>query len=122
MNMNRIVLLCIAAFSMAAAPQNGAVPSGNVANGKILFTKIGCYQCHGYAGQGGRAGARIVPTELKVQDLIRYVRRPPGEMPAYTEKVASDQELTDIYAYIKSFPSPKAVKDIPLLSEMKNRR
>ncbi len=106
-----------------ARPRRGrSGPTGNVANGKILFTKIGCFECHGYAGQGGRAGARIAPTPLNAQDLIRYVRRPPGEMPAYTEKVASDQELTDIYAYLKSLPPPKPVKDIPLLEEMKTRR
>src|SRR5215831_11599983 len=119
--MKRILLLSVAACAIAAA-QNGAAAGGDVKNGKVLFTKIGCFQCHGYAGQGGRAGARLVPTGLKAQDLIRYVRRPPGEMPAYTEKVVSNQELTDIYTYIKSFPPQKAVKDIPLLNEMKNRR
>jgi mono/diheme cytochrome c family protein len=117
--MNRILLLSLAACAMASAQNRAA--GGDVTNGKVLFTKIGCYQCHGYAGQGGRAGARIVPTVLKAQDLIRYVRRPPGEMPAYTEKVVSDQELTDIYAYIKSFPPAKEIKDIPLLKEMKDR-
>src|SRR5215813_108672 len=110
----RIILLAI-----AAAQQSG--PSPDVANGKILFSKIGCFQCHGYAGQGGRAGARIIPTPFKAQDLIRYVRRPPGEMPAYTEKVVSDRELEDIYAYMRSFPAPKPVKDIPLLNRIKNR-
>jgi mono/diheme cytochrome c family protein len=120
--MIRIALLSFAAVAIAAAQQNGASPDGNAANGKILFTRIGCFQCHGYAGQGGRAGARIVPTALKAQDLIRYVRRPPGEMPAYTEKVATDQELKDIYAYIKSFPAPKSVNDISLLKAIKERQ
>lgn len=107
---------------MAAAQQSGAAPDGDAANGKVLFTKIGCFECHGFAGQGGRAGARIVPTQLKAQDLIRYVRRPPGDMPAYTDKVVSDQELRDIYAFIKSFPPPKAIKDIPLLNKIKDRQ
>jgi mono/diheme cytochrome c family protein len=120
--MKRIVLLCLTAAAIAAAQNTGVAPSGDAAKGKLLFTKIGCFQCHGYAGQGGRAGARIVPMPLKAEDLIRYVRRPPGEMPAYTERVASDQELRDIYAYIKSFPPPKAVKDIPLLETIKNRQ
>jgi mono/diheme cytochrome c family protein len=115
--MIRIALLCSAFVAVAVAQ-----PDGDAANGKILFTRIGCYQCHGYAGQGGRAGARLVPTPFKAQDLIRYVRRPPGEMPAYTEKVASDRELTDIYAYLKSLPAPKAVKDIPLLNKIKERQ
>jgi mono/diheme cytochrome c family protein len=119
---NRIVLLFLAAVAIAAAQQSDSAPEGDAAHGKVLFTKIGCYQCHGYAGQGGRAGARIVPTPFKAQDLIRYVRRPPGEMPAYTEKVASDQDLKDIYAYLKSFPPPKPVKDIPLLNKIKERQ
>src|SRR5579871_2401362 len=102
---NRIILFSITAVAIAAAQQSGT--TGDAANGKVLFTRIGCYQCHGYAGQGGRAGARIVPTVLKAQDLIRYVRRPPGDMPAYTDKVVSDRELGDIYAYMKSFPPPK---------------
>jgi hypothetical protein len=37
-------------------------------------------------------------------------------MPAYRKQFLSDQELTDIYAYIVSIkPSPEA-KDIPLLN------
>jgi ubiquinol-cytochrome c reductase cytochrome c subunit len=118
--MNRILLLSITAVAIVAGQQSGSSP--DAANGKVLFARIGCYQCHGYAGQGGRAGARIAPTPLKAQDLIRYVRRPPGEMPAYTEKVVSDQELADIYAYIKSLPSPKPVSEIPLLNKIKNRQ
>ena len=118
--MNRMALLCLTAAGMAAAQQNGG--QGYAANGKILFTNIGCFECHGYAGQGGRAGARIVPTALKAEDVIRYVRRPAGEMPAYTEKVVSDQNLRDIYAYMKSFPAAKTVKDIPLLNKLKDRK
>ena len=104
--------------AMAAAPEDNAAPAGDAAKGKILFSKIGCFQCHGYAGQGGRAGARIVPMPFQAQDMIRYVRRPPGEMPAYTEKVASDEELLDIWAYLKSFPPVKSAKDIPLLARI----
>ena len=70
--MNRIALMYLAAVSMIAAPQNGAVPAGNPANGKVLFTKIGCFQCHGYAGQGGRAGASLVPMALK--EAVAVVR------------------------------------------------
>ena len=53
-----------------------------------------------------------------LQALIRYVRRPFGGMPAFTAKVLSDQELTDIYAYLKSFPPAKPAKDIPLLRQI----
>ena len=68
-------------------------------------------------GQGGRDGARIADTRSRAsQALTRYVRRPLGAMPAFTEKVLPDQELDDIYAYLKSIPPAKPAKDIPLLS------
>jgi mono/diheme cytochrome c family protein len=95
-------------------------PSGNATNGKRLFLRDGCWECHGYAGQGSRDGARIANTALNAPGLIRYVRKPAGAMPAFTEKVITDQELTDIWAYLKSMPPAKAAKDIPLLNEIKN--
>jgi ubiquinol-cytochrome c reductase cytochrome c subunit len=91
--------------------------SGNAENGRRVFMKKNCYYCHGSAGQGGRDGARIAQTPLAPQALIRYVRRPTGRMPAYTEKILSDQELMDIAAYLKAVPS-KDAKDIPLLKQL----
>ena len=93
--------------------------SGNVDNGKRLFQSKGCWECHGFAGQGGRDGARIGATSLTLQGVIRYVRKPAGAMPALTDKVITYQELTDIYAYLKSLPPVKAAKDVPLLNELK---
>ena len=91
-----------------------ANPAGDAANGKKLFLRDGCYECHGYAGQGGAAGARIATIGLNAQGLIRYVRAPGGAMPAYTDKVITDQELTDIWAYLQTMPKAKPAKDIPL--------
>lgn len=53
---------------------------------------------------------------------MKYVRHPhdtPTGMPPYTAKVMPDQELANIYAYIKSLPdSAKTAKDIPILSDL----
>ncbi|HYL35954.1 MAG TPA: cytochrome c [Bryobacteraceae bacterium] len=111
-----VLLLAIAAALPPMAAQNSG---GNVENGKRLFVRDGCYECHGYAGQGGRDGARLAATPMNPQAFIRYVRRPAGHMPAFTEKVASNQELTDIHAYLRSLPAPKPANDIPLLKKMK---
>jgi len=43
------------------------------------------------------------------------------KMPAFTEKVLSEQDLTDIYAYLKAFAAAKAAKDIPLLDQLRDR-
>ena len=62
---------------------------------------------------------RIAQTVMNLQGVTNYVRKPTGAMPAYTEKILSDKELTDIFAYLKSLPPAKAVKDIPLLDQIK---
>ena len=97
-----------------------AQPPGNAERGKRLFEKDGCYQCHGYMGQGGRDGPRVAATPLSAQALTRYVRRPLGAMPAFTEKVLPDPELRDIYAYLKSIPAAKPAKEIPLLNQLRD--
>jgi mono/diheme cytochrome c family protein len=89
------------ATGQTAAPGQ-AVAEGNAARGKQLFEKKTCYYCHGSAAQGGRDGARIAVTAMSAPAFIRYVRKPGGAMPAFTEKILSDQELTDIYVHLKS--------------------
>jgi mono/diheme cytochrome c family protein len=91
--------------------------AGNPDNGKRLFVQNGCYECHGYVGQGGGAGSRIANTRLSAEALIGYVRHPAGQMPLYTKQVMSDNELTDVWAYLKSLPAPRPVKDLPLLGD-----
>jgi mono/diheme cytochrome c family protein len=121
-----IALLMIVAglcFAQTPGPTPGptpAAPTGNVENGKRLFTKHDCYWCHGTAGQGGSAGARIGGTALSLQGVMRYVRQPAGAMPAFTDKVLTDQELTDIYAYLKSLQAPKTA-NVPLLDQIREK-
>jgi mono/diheme cytochrome c family protein len=101
--------------SLAVGSLCVAQSSGNSANGKRLFIKNGCANCHGTDGQGG-AGARLAPNPLAVAALIAYVRKPRGSMPPYTNQL-TDAELTDIRAYLATVPAPPAVKDIPLLNQ-----
>ena len=126
--MKRIAFVTLLLATVAAlAPsdsrgaQQPATPAANVQNGKRLFERDGCWECHGWAGQGGRDGARLADTALTTAQLTRYVRKPTGAMPAYIDKVITDQELADIWAYLKSMPPPKAAKDIPLLNELKGQ-
>ena len=84
-------------------------------NGKKLFDSYGCYQCHDHDGHGG-AGARLAPNPIPFTAFSKYVRQPTGEMPPYTKKVVTDQELADIYAYLQSIPKPPDAKTIPALN------
>jgi mono/diheme cytochrome c family protein len=91
---------------------------GDSANGKRLFMRNGCYQCHGTVGQGGLAGPRLAQTKLTLTGFTSYVRNPrPSNMPPFRSKVMSDQELADVFAYIQSVPAPVPLADIPILTE-----
>ena len=104
--------------SIRALAQNAAqsskpsdAKSGNAENGKRLFTKDGCYECHGREGQGSSmTGPRLAPNPIPFEAFVPYVRKPTREMPPYTDKVVSDQELVDIYAFLRSRPRPPAAK------------
>ena len=49
------------------------------------------------------------------------MRRPLGAMPAFTAKVLSDQELTDIFSYVKAFPAARPASEIPLLNQLREK-
>ena len=121
--MKRFFVFVVAASAIAvhAAGDVQAPDAANAANGKRLFEKDGCYECHGYAAQGGRDGARLAATSMNAPSFTRYIRRPFGAMPAYTTKVVSDQELADIYAYVRGLPAAKPSKDIPLLNNVREK-
>jgi ubiquinol-cytochrome c reductase cytochrome c subunit len=113
----RAAWLAVMGLTNAMAQQPApAVPAGNAKTGQMLFTKIGCYQCHGNEAQGGAAGPRIGPGPmLSFQAFATYVRAPRGEMHPYTAKVISEAGLADIYAFLAALPRPPAVESIPLL-------
>jgi mono/diheme cytochrome c family protein len=94
-----------------------AAPAGDAKAGQQLFERDGCYQCHGHVGQGGNAGLRLGPPPIAYEAFKQQLRHPRQEMPPYEEKILSDREAADIYAYLQSLPKPLAVKDIPLLND-----
>jgi cytochrome c1 len=42
-----------------------------------------------------------------------WVRRPKGEMPPYTNKVLTDAELADIYAFLRTRARPAPASRLP---------
>jgi mono/diheme cytochrome c family protein len=128
--------ICLAALLPVSAPaaarkksQAGAAKTepakasdakaASIERGKRLFTSYGCYECHGRAAQGG-TGPRLGPDPVPFSVFLQFVRRPPTampNMPPFTAKVASDQDLKDIYAFLSSLPEPPKVKSIPLLKQ-----
>jgi mono/diheme cytochrome c family protein len=115
-----VLAAILIAFPAARAQEaSNAAPAGNVEHGKKLFNTVGCYECHGRQGQGaGQTGAaRIGPPMLSIEGFESYVRKPINQMPPYSAKAIPDQDLADIYAFLKSIPMPPKGKDIPLLNK-----
>src|SRR5262245_43246504 len=93
--------------SSAAAPSGQAARSGQqpaaaetakrVVSGAALYRKKGCYECHVEEAQGGPQGPRLGPNPIPLARFTAYVRNPTGDMPPFTERVLSNQELADIY-------------------------
>jgi len=97
----------------AAAAASDATPPDA---GAALYKKNGCYECHVNDAQGGPQGPRLGPNPIPFPRFVAYVRNPAGDMPPFTAKVISDDDLSKIYAFLQSRPTPPPVKDIPLLA------
>ena len=85
--------------------------------GKQLFVKHGCWQCHGFVGQGGIAGPALVPKVMPLEAMKNFVRNSNRSMPPYREAILSDADLNEIHAYLSSIPQPGDPKTIPLLNQ-----
>lgn len=85
-------------------------------NGAALYKKKGCFECHVNEAQGGPQGPRLGPNPIPLPRFTAYVRNPSGDMPPFTEKVLTNQELGDIYAFLQARPQPRPVNTIPLLA------
>ena len=115
---NRQILMVVGVLSLVAgAAVAVAAVQGNspAEQGREEYIELGCYQCHGYQGQGG-PGGRLAPKPIALENFIRIVRRPPNVMPAYSPAVLSEEQLERMHAYLESIPQPPEVSTLPLLS------
>ena len=114
------VVLVLAAFAAGGALGSGAALAESADNGKVAFVKHGCWQCHGFEGQGSSdtsAGRVLADTKLPLEAFKAYVRDPSGAMPPFHAEILSDSDLSDIYAYLESRPKPRPVSEIPQLRQ-----
>ena len=112
-----VIVMALFVSGLAAQGQPSSAPTGNAEKGKTLFVERACWQCHGLSAQGGGiAGPRLAGRVPAWPAFSRYVRRPTEEMSPYTPKSLPDNELADIYAWLRSSPPPPAISSIPQLN------
>jgi len=115
----RVVLAAVAAGTVVLA-SGSAFAAGDAAKGKANFTKYGCWQCHGFEGQGSAVtslGKVLAPDPLPWDTFSAFVRTTNRAMPPYSEQVLPNEDLADIHAYLSSIPKTKDYKTIPLLNQ-----
>jgi mono/diheme cytochrome c family protein len=118
--MTRSTLVIAMSFALIAPALAQQPAAGDAARGKALYMRDACYTCHGTTGASTSfMGPKLAHTNLTAGEILRQLRRPRAQMPAYTEKVLSDGDAADIAAYVLSLsrePAPTG-KDIPLLNQ-----
>ena len=98
--------LLSALLLLPLSPQVTAQPAGDAEHGRALWLEtlhVECRDCHGDAGEGA-FGPDLAGRALTRAQFIHAVRKPWGIMPAYAESQISDQELTDVMAYLGTLP------------------
>ena len=91
--------------------------SQDIESGRKAYLKYQCNTCHGTVGQGGERGAgpKLAPNPFPWEGFRYQVRTPRQDMPAYRKQHLADQDLADIYAYVRTIKAPPAASSIPLL-------
>jgi len=114
--MRCVALVGLAALAACLVLNCGAVLAASAEKGKAAYVQHGCWQCHGFQGQGG-AAPKLAPDPIPVEAFTAFVRTTDRTMPPYTEAVLSNADLADIHAYLQSIPKPADYKSIPLLNQ-----
>jgi len=114
MSVVRVLTLAVVAASSLSI---SVAVAADAAKGKQKFVTHGCFQCHGYVGQGGAAGPKLAPKPMPYEALANFVRTSNRQMPPYSEQILSNDDLADIYAYLESIPAGPDPKSIPLLNQ-----
>ncbi len=106
------LLVAITSGSVVVAQESTDAVNGDAENGARLFYQYTCYGCHGFNGQTGRMDfvGRTSPF-LTSEAVFRIFMRarenvnpllPSTDMPSYPQNTLDDQNVSDLYAYIRS--------------------
>ena len=92
--------LLVAAVSAVTPSTARAQDAGR---GAQLFEQMSCSQCHAVAATGG-LGPRLAGTSRTLAEVRAQLRNPRGMMTTFGPDRLSDEDITDIYAWLQSLP------------------
>jgi ubiquinol-cytochrome c reductase cytochrome c subunit len=106
----------LAVVALAAAVVPGRTTAATAEKGRQLYVQHGCWQCHGYEGQGGATGPKLAPDPIPYEALSGFVRSSNRAMPPYREEILAEADLQEIYGFLQAIPPPADYRSIPLLN------
>ena len=87
-------LVCVSALAAVAVGLLlgcGGAYAASAEKGKAAFIQHGCWQCHGFQGQGGIAGLKLAPDPIAFEAFVAFVRGSNRFMPPYQETILSER-------------------------------
>jgi mono/diheme cytochrome c family protein len=118
--MKNKIRIALAAVIAALVLGDSAAQAASIENGKTAYVKHGCWQCHGFVGQGSliTSGGTVLSNTAMSLDIFRsFLRNSNRTMPPYREAILPDGDVADIYAYLQSISKPPDPNSIPLLKQ-----
>ena len=112
----RLTVVAVVGLTLPLAGWAQPAPTGDAGRGGAAFKADGCWECHGTTGAGGGwQGPRIAPYPIGWPAFAAQLRHPRARMPPYSDKVLTDADMADVYAYLRSIPAGPPASQIDLL-------
>lgn len=105
-----LLVMCVLLVACASEKEQ---PAGDVERGARLFSSLPCSGCHGAMAQG-QFGPALAGTDFSYEEVQRQVRSPRNQMPAFSPERVSDQDLRDIYAWLRTLAPPTPTSRVTL--------
>ena len=81
---------------------NCSTPMGNPVDGQRWYSMHHCFSCHGPSGDDGK-GPVVKDLNMSYWRFERIIRDAGSPiMPKYPEEKISDQDVADLYAFLKA--------------------
>jgi mono/diheme cytochrome c family protein len=112
LGIRHLVSLSLLAASLGITVAGAAPEHQDSAQGGRLYAALACAACHGDRAQG-LVGPRLAGTDLTYDQVLHQVRNGGNGMPNFGPGAVTDQQVMDIYAYVRELGGRPAMDAPP---------
>jgi mono/diheme cytochrome c family protein len=108
LSIRHLVSVPLVALSLGLGVAGATPEQQDTAQGGRLYAALACAACHGDRAQG-LVGPRLAGTDLTYDQVLHQVRVGGNGMPNFAPGAVSDQQVMDIYAYVRELGGKPAM-------------